>query len=87
MNSGASVEVMESLADLMGHTKSGFHTPLIHIALNFCKKKIWTIFIKGFWQADLVSSLFCHFGKIQRIHVVTAYEKSRFHPGLTKEGS
>jgi len=31
-------------------------------------------------------ALFCHFGKIQRIHVVTAYEKSRFHPGLTKEG-
>ena len=33
-----------------------------------------------------IVSLFCHFGKIQRIHVVTAYEKSRFHPGLTKEG-
>jgi len=31
-------------------------------------------------------TLFCHFGKIQRIRVVTAYEKSRFHPGLTKEG-
>lgn len=35
-------------------TKSGSHTPLIYIALNSCKKKIWTIFIKGFWQADLV---------------------------------
>jgi hypothetical protein len=36
------------------YTKSGSHTPLIYIALNCCKKKIWTIFIKGFWQADLV---------------------------------
>ena len=39
------------------HTKSGSHTPLIYIALNSCKNKIWTIFIKGFWQADLVSKI------------------------------
>jgi hypothetical protein len=31
-------------------------------------------------------SLFCHFGKIRRIHVVTAYGKSRFYPSLTEEG-
>ena len=37
-------------------------------------------------QSGFGITLFCHFGKIQRIHVDTAYEKSRFHPGLTKEG-
>ncbi len=31
-------------------------------------------------------SLFCHFGKIRRIYVVTDHEKSRFHPSLTEEG-
>jgi hypothetical protein len=36
--------------------------------------------------ADPGLALFCHFGKIQRIYVVTAHEKSRFHPSLTEEG-
>ncbi len=31
-------------------------------------------------------SLFCHFGKIQRIYVNRANEKSRLHPSLTEEG-
>jgi len=36
------------------------------------------------WSVCL--ALFCHFGKIRRIHVVSAHEKSRSHPSLTEEG-
>ncbi|MDZ4870832.1 MAG: hypothetical protein CLLPBCKN_000220 [Chroococcidiopsis cubana SAG 39.79] len=34
----------------------------------------------------MVLPLFCYFRQIQRIYVVLAYEKSRFHPSLTEEG-
>ena len=36
------------------YTKSCSHTPMIEIVLNFRYKKILPIFVKKFWQADLV---------------------------------
>jgi glutathione S-transferase len=30
--------------------------------------------------------LLCHFRKIQRVYVVSAHDKLRFHPSLTEEG-
>jgi hypothetical protein len=52
---------------------------------NLAEKMLKKLTAQSF-QERFRLTLFCHFGKIQRIRVVTAYEKSRFHPGLTKEG-
>ncbi|WP_206755884.1 GIY-YIG nuclease family protein [Trichocoleus sp. FACHB-69] len=36
-------------------------------------------------KGNKVLSLLCHFREIRRVYVVSAHEKSRFHPSLTEK--